>query len=157
MAAVVTEVPAGFPRFRNDDTTSSWACKASPARDGCTRTKKCPSCQGKANKRKGARRQGDGRRWLEPHFGPAAKWRGHLANEESWGMRVRAESKSGKQVGPIATRYREAEEQANAAKATGDTRPFVFLAMPDGFGKDGLVIFRLSALPAVRDAMAGHE
>lgn len=45
---------------------------------------------------------------------------------------VLTESKAGAQVGPIWTRYQAARAQAEASRAVGDHRPFVFLAHPDG-------------------------
>jgi hypothetical protein len=56
---------------------------------------------------------------------------------------LRLEVKSGVQVAPIATRFRAAEQQSNAARSLGDVRPFVLVAMPDG-DSDGLAIMRLS-------------
>jgi hypothetical protein len=58
---------------------------------------------------------------------------GHLTrHEEAWSGLVRTEIKAGAQVGPIATRFNSAKAQSDAAKALGDIRPFVMVAMPDG-------------------------
>ena len=50
-----------------------------------------------------------------------------------------------KNVKPFETKFKAAEKQSNAAKAMGDSRPFVFIAMPDGM-TDGLFVCRLSVL-----------
>jgi hypothetical protein len=50
-------------------------------------------------------------------------------------------------VNPIWTRFKNAEEQSEAARAIGDNRPFAMVAMPDGM-KDGLVIIRLRDVSA---------
>jgi hypothetical protein len=51
--------------------------------------------------------------------------------------------KAGNQVQPIATRFNAAEKQSAQAKALGDIRPFVMVAMPDD-SRDGIVLMRLS-------------
>ena len=58
---------------------------------------------------------------------------------------VRVEVKAGAQVKPIETRFLAAEKQSDTAKSTGDPRPFVYIAMPDGM-TDGLFVCRLSTL-----------
>jgi len=93
---------------------------------------------------------------LEALSGTQAVWRGRLANEETADhLPVRYESKAGAQVGPIATRYLAAEKQSEQARATGDVRPFVFLAMPDEWGTDGLIVFRLSRAVDVIASLGG--
>jgi len=68
---------------------------------------------------------------------------GHLTrHEENWGGLVRTEIKAGKQVGPIHTRFQDAKAQSDAAKALGDVRPFVMVAMPEGTSK-GIVLMDL--------------
>jgi hypothetical protein len=51
--------------------------------------------------------------------------------------------KAGAQVAPIATRFHAAERQSAQAKAIGDIRPFVMVAMPDDT-QDGIILMRLS-------------
>jgi len=69
---------------------------------------------------------------------------GHLTrHEENWGGAFRTEIKAGLQVGPIATRFQAAKAQSDAAKALGDIRPFIMVAMPDGT-TDGIVLMSLS-------------
>ena len=53
------------------------------------------------------------------------------------------EVKAVAQVQPIATRFHQAEKQSAQAKAIGDIRPFVMVAMPDDT-QDGIVLMRLS-------------
>ena len=100
--------------------------------------------RGRINRQSGKRKQAGALRVLEAVYEVQAKWAGSRGNEETWHhLPVRAEIKSGAQVGPIATRYLAAEKQSEQARATGDTRPFVFVAMPAGM-TDGLLIVRLS-------------
>ncbi len=66
-------------------------------------------------------------------------------HEELWGGVLRVEMKAGAQIEPIATRFRAASAQSEAARSVGDIRPFVLVAMPDG-ESDGLVVMRLSVL-----------
>jgi hypothetical protein len=69
---------------------------------------------------------------------------GHLTrHEENWGGAFRTEIKAGAQIGPIATRFYAAKAQSDAAKALGDIRPFVMVAMPDGTN-DGIVLMTLT-------------
>jgi hypothetical protein len=69
---------------------------------------------------------------------------GHLTrHEENWGGVFRAEIKAGAQVGPIATRFQAAKTQSDAAKALGDVRPFIMVAMPDN-SREGIVLMTLS-------------
>jgi hypothetical protein len=69
---------------------------------------------------------------------------GHLTrHEESWSGAFRTEVKAGLQVGPIATRFQAAKAQSDAAKALGDIRPFVMVAMPDGTS-EGICLMTLT-------------
>lgn len=104
---------------------------------GCT----CPRCQGARNRRKGLAAQRVARRQLGV---PDAKVRAALSDEEAWRGPFRVEVKSGAQVRPLATRFLAAEAQAEASHATGDPRPFMFVAMPEHMGHDGIVALRLS-------------
>ena len=102
--------------------------------------------RGRLNKQKGHRKQSLARKALEELFGAEALFHGRKANEDAWThLPIRVEVKAGAQVKPIETRFLAAEEQATAAKATGDPRPFCYIAMPDGT-TDGLFICRLSVL-----------
>jgi hypothetical protein len=57
-------------------------------------------------------------------------------------------------VDPIATRYRAAQAQSEAKRPFGDTRPFLFLAMPSGWGENGLVVMELDRLRDILDALS---
>jgi hypothetical protein len=99
----------------------------------CTPTNPCFACRGRAAQRTAARKLG-----VKPRFAS------RLSDEERWGGPWRTEVKAGKQVGPLATAYLNAEDQSNGHQAIGDVRPFRCVAMPDGWGTEGLVIVRLS-------------
>ena len=102
--------------------------------------------RGRLNKQKGHRKQSIARKALEELFGAEALFHGRKANEEAWThLPIRVEVKAGAQVKPIETRFLAAEKQATVAKATGDPRPFCYIAMPDGT-TDGLFLCRLSVL-----------
>jgi hypothetical protein len=106
-------------------------------RQGRRRVRGCgdPSARGKRNRTKGDSKARRARRKLG--LG------GHLTrHEENWGGAFRTEVKAGAQIGPIATRYFLAKSQSDAAKAIGDLRPFVMVAMPDGTSK-GIVLMDL--------------
>ena len=107
---------------------------------------KCSKCQGKRNRSKGDSKARQARKVLNIS-GVNSR------HEEHWGSALRVEVKAGKQVGPVWTRYLLAEGQSEQARAIGDPRPFVFVAMPEGTS-DGLVVFRLSQVAAVLDALA---
>jgi len=149
----VPDVPEGFPKLKGE--ARPWTCRAGV--DTCTRTAPCPACRGARNRRKGKRGQGQNRRVLETVFDAHARWAGDLANEETARhLPVRYENKAGRTGGAntIATHYLKAEAQAEAARAVGDLRPFVFTVSPDGWS-DGLIVLRISRLKAILEAFAG--
>jgi hypothetical protein len=109
-----------------------------PGRDGRRRVRNCgdPAARGKRNRTKGDSKARRARKKLG--LG------GHLTrHEENWGGIFRTEIKAGAQVGPIYTRFRDAKAQSDAAKALGDVRPFVMVAMPDGTS-EGIVLMTLT-------------
>jgi len=114
--------------------------------EGHVRLCQCPRCQGKRSRQKGDSKARKARKAL----GIAGA---NTRHEELWGGGVRVEVKAGKQVGPVWTRFLLAEGQSEQARPIGDPRPFVFVAMPEGTS-DGLVVFRLSQVAAVLDALA---
>lgn len=69
-------------------------------------------------------------------------------------MRVRVEAKSGAQAKTVDTFYRKTRAQSDAAKAEGDTRPYVAAAMPDGVSY-GYYVIRSDELAAVLRAAKG--
>lgn len=106
-------------------------------RQGVRRVRGCadPAARGRRNRTKGDAKARRARKKLG--LG------GHLTrHEESWSGVVRTEIKAGIQVGPIATRFNAAKAQSDAAKALGDIRPFVMVAMPDGTSR-GIVLMDL--------------
>jgi len=109
-----------------------------PGRDGKRRVKGCgdPRARGKRNRAKGDSKARRARKRL-------GITGANTRHEEHWGGHLRLEVKSGNQVEPIATRFNAAEKQSAQAKAIGDIRPFVMVAMPDGT-QDGIVLMRLS-------------
>lgn len=148
----MTALPEGFPRSKEEQSGRVWVCKA--GNDPCSRKEPCRSCLGRRNWRSGMTKQRQARKALEVVTGTqAARFSGLTGNEEGWALPVRVECKSGAQVNPIGTRFRLAEEQSAAAKAIGDARPFVMVAMCSGWGADGLVICRLSELGRVHEAL----
>ncbi len=123
-----------------------------PDRHGIRRVRGCsdPAARGRRNRTKGDSKARRARKKLG--LG------GHLTrHEESWSGLVRTEIKAGIQVGPIATRFYAAKAQSDAAKALGDIRPFVMVAMPDGTTK-GIVLMDLDEfselLAVVRDSIS---
>lgn len=106
-------------------------------RYGIRRVRGCsdPAARGRRNRTKGDSKARRARKKLG--LG------GHLTrHEENWGGAFRTEIKAGAQIGPIATRFTQARAQSDAAKALGDIRPFVMVAMPDGTTK-GIVLMDL--------------
>lgn len=150
----MTSVPEGFPKL--DKQTRPWACRY--GRDDCTRTAPCRGCLNRRNRAKGMRKQREARKALERVTGAeAARFLGQLGNEEAWvGLPFRAEVKSGQQVGPMATRFLSCEAQARLNKAVGDARPFVMVAMPAGWGADGIFACRLSELGRIVEGLVNQ-
>ena len=101
--------------------------------------------RGLTNKNKGRRKQNLARKKLRI---PDTKFRSQMGNEESWLGEVRVEVKAGKQVQTLWTKYQKAKEQSDGNTRIGDTRPFMFVAMPDGTS-NGLVIVELDKLDEV--------
>ena len=101
--------------------------------------------RGLTNKNKGRRKQNLARKKLKI---PDTNFRSQMGNEESWQGEVRVEVKAGKQVQTLWTKYQKAKEQSDANTRIGDTRPFMFVAMPDGTS-NGLVVVELDKLDEV--------
>jgi len=113
----------------------------------------CRTCINRRNRSKGRTKQNTVRKKLKI---PSRKFHGADAHEENWDSSVRIEVKSGKQVGPIYTRFEKAEAQswANVKDSIGGnkSKPFMMVAMPEGTS-DGLCLIRLSELEKVIDAI----
>lgn len=114
-----------------------------PNRDGKRRIRGCedPAARGRRNRRSGQKRQAKAARAIGVPKTAIAP-----GDEENFQGAVRVEVKSGAQVGPIITRYRLAEAQSEASRPIGDTRPFVFIAMPASEKDPGLLVVRLDRL-----------
>lgn len=148
--AIDGKLPPGFPR---EKLSREWVCRAPVPYATCTKQSPCASCRGRRNQRAGREKQRAARQAIERVTGTKpAQWAGKLGHEETWRFGVRYEAKSGAQVGPIATRFLLAERQSVESKASGDARPFAMLVMPSGWGKDGLVLVRLSELGSFVEA-----
>jgi hypothetical protein len=125
------------PRLK--ESQRPWVCqKENP---DCTRTKPCRSCLGRRSRRGGLAKQRTARKQLAV---PDSRFHGQNGNEENWRGPFRVEVKSGLQVKALASRFLDAEAQSWENKAVGDVRPFLFVAMPQQWGSEGLVAIRLS-------------
>jgi len=105
--------------------------------------------RGLRNKNKGRRKQNIARKKL---MIPDAKFRSRMGHEENWGGNIRVEVKSGAQVKAIWTKYTQAKKQSDDNKNIGDSRPFMFVAMPDGT-TNGLVIAELDEIVNIVTAL----
>jgi hypothetical protein len=85
------------------------------------------------------------------------RFQGQRAHEENMRGPIRIEAKSGAQCGPAATRFVKSEQQSEAARPLGDTRPFAEVLMPVGWGNDGIFSCRLSKLRDVVWALTQQE
>ena len=101
--------------------------------------------RGLTNKNKGRRKQNLARKKLNI---PDTKFRSQMGNQESWKGEVRVEVKAGQQVKTIWSKYLKAKEQSDTNTSIGDTRPFLFVAMPDGTS-NGLVVMELDKLEEI--------
>lgn len=138
------------PRFKDNIGLCGCGCglegvlRVKPWRDGvrCVRTCKCRRCMGRRNRQGGLRKQSAARKAL----GVGASKFGD-ANEERWQDAYFAnEVKAGQQVGPVANWWRRVEAQVlnNEAEFGDRRRPVRAVAMPADWGKEGLVVVRLS-------------
>lgn len=103
---------------------------------------RCARCRGKQNRRSGLRKQSTARKALGV---PGQKFGD--ANEERWSDNVFAnEVKSGKQCGPLANWWLRVAAQvvANESDFGDRRRPVRAIAMPEGWGKRGLVVVELA-------------
>jgi hypothetical protein len=120
---------------------------ADTRRDKHLRGCDCKPCVGRRSRARGMKKQRTARKLMKV---PNPRFSSQNSNEEAWQGAVRCEVKSGaNDTNPIATRFLAAERQSEASRAIGDTRPFVHIAMPPGFGSEGIVSFRLSDIARV--------
>lgn len=150
----MTEPKMVTPLWKQGDGGRPWLCRK--ADDTCTRTKPCPSCRGRRNRRKGQEKQARNLKALESVAGVQAQWAGRRSNEETaTHLPVIYENKAGASGGANAIwkHYLRAETQALASKAIGDARPFLATFSPDGT-TEGLAVMRISLLPQIVEAIA---
>jgi hypothetical protein len=107
----------------------------------CTEENLCVFCRNSENRRRGLRTQRLAKRGIN-----TGQLRNYAqgSNEENWRGPFATEVKSGKQTSGVARCFLDAEKQMLVRKAIGDPRPMRVIAMPNGFGSDGIVMVRLS-------------
>ncbi len=125
---------------------------------GVRRVRGCkdPTAIGKRNRTKGKAKQRTARRQVGVQDSDIPSM---LMEEESWDGIFRFEVKAGQQIKALTTRFSQAEAQSDAGKMSFDNRPFALVAMPDGWGSEGLVVVKLSTfqetiLPALESVPA---
>lgn len=116
-----------------------------PGRDGKRRIRGCgdPSARGRNSRRKGLKKQRDARKRL----GVAPSHKFGDSNEENWQDAIFAnECKAGKQVNPAVNAWLRIEAQvlSNDVAVGSRHKPCRAVLMPDGWGREGLVMVRLS-------------
>jgi hypothetical protein len=134
---------------------SAFGLLAKPFKDGtahvrgCARSG-CKQCRGRASKRTGGKAQRTARKLLAVPVVSSIR----TGHEEFDGGLVRFECKSGAQVGPMITAFSKAEKQSEAARAHGDTRPTVVMALLQPEGKEAIVSFRVRGDDEMRATVA---
>lgn len=124
-------------------------------RDGKQRVAGCgdPVARGKRNRVKGLKKQSDARKRL----GVAPSNKFGDANEENWQDAIFAnECKAGNQIQPAVNCWERIEKQvlSNDVAIGSRRKPCRAILMPDGWGKEGLVMIKLSVWEEyVRPAM----
>lgn len=111
--------------------------------EGHIRGCNCPKCRGKRNRQKGLAKQREARKAL----GVAPSHKFGDANEENWQDPLFAnEVKSGAQIKAAVTAWTriEAQVMSNQTAVGSQRKPCRAVLMPDGWGKEGLVMVRLS-------------
>jgi hypothetical protein len=116
---------------------------------GCARSG-CKQCRGRASKRTGGKAQRTAKKLLAV---PATSSI-HTGHEEHAGGLVRFEAKSGAQIRPLVTAFTKADKQSEAARAIGDARPTVVMALLQPEGKEAIVAFRASNALQMRETVA---
>jgi hypothetical protein len=111
--------------------------------EGHIRGCNCAKCRGKRNRQKGLTKQREARKAL----GVAPSHKFGDANEENWQDPLFAnEVKSGAQIKAAVTAWTriEAQVMSNQTAIGSQRKPCRAVLMPDGWGKEGLVMVRLS-------------
>jgi hypothetical protein len=104
---------------------------------------------GRRSKRTGGKAQRTARKLLAVPVTNGIK----TGHEEHAGGLVRFEAKSGAQIRPLVTAFTKAEKQSEAARAIGDTRPTVVMALLQPEGKEAIVAFRASNALQMRETV----
>jgi hypothetical protein len=129
-----------------------------PSRDGFRRVKGCsdPAARGKRARTKGLSKQRTARKRL----GVAPSNKFGDANEENWQDVLFAnEVKAGKQIGAVVTAWGriDAQVRSNESDYGSRRKPTRAILMPDDWGKEGLVMIKLSVWEElVRPAMTEY-
>ena len=100
---------------------------------------------GRRNRARGDSKAARARRVLNLG-GPATR------HEEFFRGAIRVECKSGGKAKPVQTFYESCKAQSDAAKAVGDSRPFVALAMPYGTSR-GYAVVEINDLATILAAL----
>jgi hypothetical protein len=147
------------PRFKEKidcpDGCGLFGVPAKPFKDGtvhvrgCARSG-CKQCRGRASKRTGGKAQRTARKLLAVPVTSSIR----TGHEEFDGGLVRFECKSGAQIRPLVTAFTKAEKQSEAARAVGDTRPTVVMALLQPEGKEAIVSFRVRNDDDMRSTVA---
>jgi hypothetical protein len=137
------------------DGCGAFGLLAKPFKDGtqhvrgCARSG-CKQCRGRASKRTGGKAQRTAGKLLAVPVTSSIR----TGHEEFAGGLVRFESKSGAQIRPMVTAFTKAERQSEAARAIGDTRPTVVMALLQPEGKEAIVSFRVRSDDDMRATVA---
>jgi hypothetical protein len=116
---------------------------------GCARSG-CKQCRGRASKRTGGKAQRTAGKLLAVPVTSSIR----TGHEEHQGGTVRFEVKSGAQIRPAVTAFTKAEKQSEAARAIGDNRPTVVMALLQPEGKEAIVSFRVRNDDDMRSTVA---
>lgn len=138
-------MPDVTPNFKAEKIDCPCGCGAHGVPKGkrshprqCT----CRPCVAGRNSRQGKA----GHRKVARLLGAATAGRGSSSHEESWVHPWRVELKTGAQAGPVVTRWRLSRDQSEAAKSTGDHRPFVAIFDTRRKGDPVLAVVELEVL-----------
>jgi hypothetical protein len=137
------------------DGCGAFGLLAKPFKDGtqhvrgCARSG-CKQCRGRASKRTGGKAQRTAVKLLALPATSSIR----TGHEEHLGGSLRVEVKSGAQVGPMIRAFTKAEKQSEAARAIGDTRPTVVMALLHPEGKEAIVSFRVRSDDDMRATVA---
>lgn len=99
----------------------------------------CAKCRAGRNSRQGKARH----RKVARQIGASSGGGFASSTEEHWRDWARWEVKSGAQVDPVITRFEKARAQSELDRALGDSRPFVFAAVPSSSRRPSVVCISL--------------